>query len=347
MENVGWKTCCGYLSGLKSVLCHQYRDDVNFTLFSGPQAGWYSGLRLELLKKYSEKHHKSKTKLTNGAPKMKEEDLKIMCTMLINGGESGMNARLASLNRCLLIFQWQMLGRISELDELCMSDIEYTHNQFTTCLTVHIDRLKTSSQHDVHLFLHSDDWVLSPFHSLAVLLLMSTPSGKLFDVQNSSMAAHVNNLFHDLSAEWEEYKNKHDCSALDAALTAALTSHSARSGCATYLNTHPRLLIQWLILRGGWSMSGVLTIFAYIAGILYFVVFIFCVHLFAVLLLGTFNSDAPVGRALSGWDPDYGGICPSISCLSLSERNAVTLLSVNLFGTVPDMSAAFQYIGTE
>ncbi len=266
LGKVGWQTACGYLSGLKAIICHKFGDDATFTLFQGGQAVWYTALRTELLKKYKSLHRANNTKLTKGSPKMKEEDLRIMCTMLFSE-HSDSNVRLSAVNRCLMVYQWQLLGRISELQELTMSDITFDSDRFHTCIKINMDRMKTSSQHDVHIFPHATDWVICPFHSLAALLVMSTPSGRLFDVPNLSMAAHVNSLLHDLAAEWEAYKNTHDCSQLEAAITEALTSHSARSGCATFLNCHPGLLLQWLVLRGGWAVNHALTIFAYIAGI--------------------------------------------------------------------------------
>ena len=250
-----------------------------------------------MLKKFTVKCHKTNTKLTNGAPKMEEYDLKILCYMLFRDA-TDTSGRMAALNRCLLVNHWHSMGRVSELDQMGVPDLEYENDRLKTCISVNMERIQTSCEHLIHMFLHVSEWVVCPFHSLASLLALSTPSGKLFDVPNQSMASHVNNVLHSLQAEWEEYRETHDCSELDKMLTENLTSHSARSGSATFLNCHPRLLLQWLILRGGWSMSGAMTVFAYICG----EYCILCAHVVCNLVdSGTFDSDAPVGRACFEW----------------------------------------------
>lgn len=263
-SNFAYKTTGAYLSGLRCAVLHKYHDDLNFTLFNGT-ALWYKQLRQSLLKKYTSKCHKNKTKLTNGATKMKEDDLKILCFMLFKD-TADTSGRMAALNRCLLVYQWHCMGRVSELDEVSVGDLCYVCDRFRTCIGLNVERIKTSVEHLIHLFLHVSEWIVCPFHSLASLLALSTPSGRLFEVPNQSMASHLNNVLHSLEAEWQEYSTTHDCSELEKLLTKNLTSHSARSGSATFLNCHPRLLLQWLILRGGWSMAGAMTIFAYICG---------------------------------------------------------------------------------
>ena len=109
MKSHSWKTAGSYLSGLRAAVCYKFRDNSQFTLFSGGNDTWYSGLRLDLLKQFSAQCKNSKTKLTSGSAKMKENDLKIMSKMLFTETES---AHSAALNRCLLIFQWQSLGRM-------------------------------------------------------------------------------------------------------------------------------------------------------------------------------------------------------------------------------------------
>ncbi len=60
------------------------------------------------------------------------------------------------------------------------------------------------------------------------------------------------------------------------------------------------------------------------------------------MFVGTYESDAPVGRVLSGWDAEYGGRCPDTATLSAADRHTVRHLSVELFGAIQPMSVQFQ-----
>ena len=48
-----------------------------------------------------------------------------------------------------------------------------------------------------------------------------------------------------------------------------------------------------------------------------------------------------MGRVLSGWDPEHGGVCPSASALPVPERAQLNILALGLFGTVNNMSTQF------
>ena len=72
-------------------------------------------------------------------------------------------------------------------------------------------------------------------------------------------------------------------------ITEALTSHSVRSGALNYIGFCNEIPIHWALMRAGYNLDGLATIFTYLSG--------------------TYRNDAPVGRTLSFWpNPMSGGI---------------------------------------
>jgi hypothetical protein len=103
-------------------------------------------------------------------------------------------------------------------------------------------------------------------------------------------AQYVNHLFSQLYDEWNNLDDEHK---LEEMVTPKLTSHSTRSGSATYADEHPHIQTQHIIQRGGWTVDGIQTVFNY--------------------AVGSFKTDSKVGRALSGWtSADNGGLIPAV-----------------------------------
>ena len=104
-----------------------------------------------------------------------------------------------------------------------------------------------------------------------MIVCCSCGAGQLFaDIPDDGEANYINRVLASLVGDADEN------------LTPELTSHSGRSGPASFANEHKDMQTQWLIQRGGWTVDGLLTVFNYIAG--------------------TANIDSRVGRVLSAWE---------------------------------------------
>ncbi len=139
--------------------------------------------------------------LTQSATVMEEQDLAILCNLLINS-----NDKSAVINRALLTLQWHVLGRVSELDALRFDELTlYSHNK-TDCVAVNMSRLKVHIQHDVHVFVHKENWKVCPIHSLASLILVTGANEFVFKsvLNNRSITHHVNELMKQLYDSWDE-----------------------------------------------------------------------------------------------------------------------------------------------
>jgi hypothetical protein len=259
VEDVEWGTASGYLSNIRNSILKRHK---NTTMFNGI---WYTGLRRNLMQLYFVDRAKKGKKIQESAVKMKEEDLELLCSILLK-----QDNKSSSLNRCLLVLQWHVLGRIAELGELRFSDITYVCNRFTTCLCIDVNRFKTNLQQNIHVFIHNNSWKVCPIHALASMLILHNPTDYVFkeSLNNMSITTHLNNLLDELYNYW---KDDEDFNAfLATQLTPGLKTHSVRSGSINMAGYHHGLLIQWLIQRGGWAVDGMQTIFNYLAGILYY-----------------------------------------------------------------------------
>lgn len=96
-------------------------------------------------------------------------------------------------------------------------------------------------------------------------------------------------------------------------VTARLTSHSFRRGGAQHANGCDRLSVQWILDRGGWSMSATNKGFAYI--------------------FNTPREDRKVARFLSGWAPEETPLAPDASCLDSRAREGIAHLRDRLFSS--------------
>lgn len=274
-------TALVHLSKVKSLLVKQFSTHPLFAAHSD----YYTRLRANLTRRYMAKCAQAGTSLCEHSVPMTEEDLLWMCqTLLKKSTDWG-----AVLNRGLLVLQWQILGRISEVSRLQFTDLKYIASAGTpNTIKVHLTRLKVTRQHPVTLFPHSEHWELCPIHAIACIVLAGKHSTLLFEaVAKGGEAHYTNRLLHDLSEE-----NEHAISAAETGddtwtLSEGLTSQSSRSGASTHADQHSQMQTQWLIPRGGWTLDGIQTIFNYVSG--------------------TQKTDSRVGRALAGWSSvDHG-----------------------------------------
>jgi hypothetical protein len=75
---------------------------------------------------------------TYGVTPMEEEDLEILCTLLLNR-----NNRTSFESRCLLIMQWQTVGRISECFALRWKNVSFAKSSNSRSMVIHLARPKT------------------------------------------------------------------------------------------------------------------------------------------------------------------------------------------------------------
>ena len=79
-------------------------------------------------------------------------------------------------------------------------------------------------------------------------------------------AAYINKVLSKLYEYWETNYGEDLPTTSLAPLTASLTTHSSRGGAATYADENPIIKTEHVILRGGWTVEGIQTVFHYIAG---------------------------------------------------------------------------------
>ena len=131
--------------------------------FQGKQE-WIAEIRRIAKKKIHEKCVASGKKLQESSPPMTSDDLEQLCRVLFRHDSAEGFA-----DRCLLIFQWQLFGRITEISNLSYGDLTFYRTANLRCLRVHINRSKTSDEQHIFVFPHSN-WMLCPLHALACMV---------------------------------------------------------------------------------------------------------------------------------------------------------------------------------
>lgn len=258
VEGVELGTCHGYMSGLRTSILKKHK---HCNLFDGT---WYTALRRKVMQVFFTDRASKGQRVQESAVKMQEEDLELLCGILLK-----VDSRTSSLNRCLLVLQWHVLGRIAELGELRIADITFVCNRFTTCLCIDVNRFKTNLQQDIHVFIHNNSWKVCPFHALASMLILHNPTEFVFkeSLGTTSITSHLNSLLDELYNYWKDDEEFQQY--ITTKLTSGLKTHSVRAGSINAAGYHHGLLIQWLIQRGGWAVDGMQTIFNYLAGAYY------------------------------------------------------------------------------
>jgi hypothetical protein len=168
------------------------------------------------------------------------------------------------------------------------------------------------------MFLHKDNWIVRPMHSLASLLMMTRLGKGIFEEIAGKESKFVNDLFRSLYEELNESTIDHR----QRRLTASLTSHSARRGSTSDCHSHPEIQVEWLNDRGGWKMASMMKIF--------------------YSLSSSRKNDARVGRIISGWaHASTGGVAPSSHAIPREDDSILQTYCIDLLGTVPvDLSVS-------
>jgi len=112
------------------------RDIPGTSVFNGI---WYKTLRLNIMKRYVELCARNGTKLSDQAPEMTMKDLRALSEILLSR-----DTPKSISNRSLLIFQWQALGRISEISAMKWADIGVRKTPHVQALKVNLNRYVNS-----------------------------------------------------------------------------------------------------------------------------------------------------------------------------------------------------------
>lgn len=130
-------TCLGYISTLRKLFDTDDRFvGVRSAVF---EPNWYKRLRTIIEKRYVNECAENGVNLVNHSVPMTESDLIKLCTYLFTRNDPE-----AARNRCLLVFQWQLIGRINEVAALKFTDISF--DEAHCCLNVRLFRSKSSTQ---------------------------------------------------------------------------------------------------------------------------------------------------------------------------------------------------------
>lgn len=292
-------TCLVYVSKMKELIKGRNKHtDV-------ADERWYATLRYHVRAEYNLTCAETGETYSDSAPPMTRDD-HLYCAKLLFSE----NCKESMLDRDLLNKLRQSLGRVSEIAHIKCKDYSlYKSNIGNSTLSAHVKRIKTGGEQDLSMFMDRDSYLLCPLHSLATVIALSACSDEIFpQISEKSEAQYVNRLLSKLSeaASREVVGDEHP-------LTQALTSHSSRHGGATEANEHPQIQVSWIVPRGGWTLSRMEQIFAYIAG--------------------TRKTDCRVARVLSGWpDPNYGGTALTIACIPEEDRAQFRLFCAELLG---------------
>ncbi|RLN90620.1 hypothetical protein BBJ28_00004182 [Nothophytophthora sp. Chile5] len=247
MRDVKHNTAKSVLSNLKRQLRSRGR------IFEGNQ-GWYKNLRSTLRKTYSSAAQSTGSKLVESAPLMAVDDLSSIATALFER-----STPTALRDRTLLLWQWAVMGRSSDVTRIRFSDLHW----LPSGLLVDITRVKTSSEQSLALVGAPLRWQIDALRALACQLAADPFTAKqeifpqLGDIgayDNSS--SHINAVLNDVT----------DGLGLGA-VTAALSSHSSRRGAATEAASNVVVNFKDIAARGKWSTEAwpTHTVYNYIA----------------------------------------------------------------------------------
>jgi hypothetical protein len=231
-ENLMLNTVWGYMSAIHGYICKKCpQSDIN--------GSWYGSVRDATEKMFKKQARDTNTRVSNPAAPMSSQDLKLLCKILFIRGDT-----LSFQQRCLLVLQWQALGRVSEITSLTFASVEWYDN--FKCLNLTMNRDKVGLEHTIGVFLHCREWLLCPIHAVASMIAMgATSSDRLFPfVPESNAASHVNSL---LSALCAAAQQDVQLGMEFSALCKKLTSHSPRSGATTEANENPEMQLHWCI----------------------------------------------------------------------------------------------------
>jgi len=215
------------------------------------------------------------------APPIQPSELNLFCEILFE------EDTLWSIQaRAALILQWQTMGRVSEVFSLKMNAFMFCEEIGIRTVKVNVNRAKVSARNVLRLFVQRDNLFPCPIHALACYVLVHRLSDNLFPgISASSAAKYMNDTLKQLSSIATDRNQK---------ITKSLTSHSLRSGPATFCQQHRDIKEACINERGGWSIRGT--------------------DNSRIYRWTTSVTDGGIGRVLSGWHSvTSGDLCPMAS----------------------------------
>ena len=154
IKNTNIKKCAStlnYLSGIKTYF-EMISPEISVFLNNEVLTSYaYRKLRTSICKKYIEFASKNNGSFADKAIPMTVEDLKIMTNILFNHRELD----VAIENRCILIFQWQVMGRITEVLSLKKNSVTFSSDtDKSRSLKIVIKRTKTIKEQVLNEFFY-------------------------------------------------------------------------------------------------------------------------------------------------------------------------------------------------
>ena len=107
---LAYNTIESYLSKVKNIISEDYEYSKRVRYLTNGKPAWYTRLVQKVRSTCNDVCLEEGTRLQDSAPAMTEGDLELLCKILFMK-----EANESFADRCLLIFQWQLMGRISEI----------------------------------------------------------------------------------------------------------------------------------------------------------------------------------------------------------------------------------------
>jgi hypothetical protein len=254
------QTCLDYLSAVKCWWQDEHRN--HFSVEVGDNR--YGKLRKNIKKAYIRRCIELNIPFAKTRESVTEDHLEYLLNVLFEE-DSEQSIR----DRCLLVFDWVAIGRISEVFGLVLNkDVLYkrsAHVGNANAMQITMLRTKTMTIESLLVYPHISKWILCPFHALACLLVtMNRPELRLFSGHGhdtESDVQHVNRILKSIYEAWMRSEK----SGIPPDFSK-YSSHAFRRGATNYGNEHPLMQTAWLLFQGGWSLDKVQTLFNYLTG---------------------------------------------------------------------------------
>ena len=310
------QTMLNYISKIKIML---ERDYTANTLPFLTAVDYYAKLRQSIATTYLAKCIKSGESFVTSAPPMTKEDLHIMCLNLI-----GRDSPSANEDRCLMVHQFQLMGRISEPGKAKKKDYSFVQQSNRTPIIVKLTRAKCSRIQELAMVVHYNSYAECSFHCFATLIAVNCDCSEnlyplILAAKNTSN--YINRVLVNCFSDWKATQDIEELSEDGSSsvhsgsfLTPNLTSHSGRRGSAQEADLHRDVTTTLVGHRGGWTLDSINRIFCYITG--------------------NAKSDTACARALSNWpDANEGGLLPTLTCIDVNTRECFRRFTISLMSS--------------
>lgn len=194
MKKTKIRKCDSALQNLSKVKVALHKKFPLLLMFA-PGQPFYSNLRQRITQRYLKQCVADGTQMTDHSVPMREDDLLWMCRRLFRH-----NSRESMANRCLLVLQWQVMGRISEISRLRYDDINHVADKRSrNSIKINLARVKVGVQQELIVFQHATEWEICPLHALACAILFGASDTDVFNsVLVGGEAAYTNRLLTSL-----------------------------------------------------------------------------------------------------------------------------------------------------